>query len=199
MGIIQAIEIFAFITGVAYVVLEIFQKNAMWVVGILTGIACSYSFAVQHLWASMGLNIYYVFVSVWGLWEWRRDRAKLSSSPGDGGDSPAIHLHRLDRSTALLSGVLFVVGTAALYFVLREIGDSSTLLDSVVTVLSAIGTWWLAKSYPAQWLVWIVADVLSSLMCFLSGMPWMGVLYLLYWGSAVYGYYHWMNNGRWVD
>lgn len=42
MDLIQAIEIFAFVTGLAYIVLEIFQKNAMWVLGIATGIACAY-------------------------------------------------------------------------------------------------------------------------------------------------------------
>ena len=33
MTLVEAIEIFALVTGVAYVVLEILQKNAMWVVG----------------------------------------------------------------------------------------------------------------------------------------------------------------------
>ena len=37
MDIIQMIEIFAFVTGVAYIVLEVLQKNAMWVVGFSRG------------------------------------------------------------------------------------------------------------------------------------------------------------------
>ena len=79
MDILQLIEIFAFVTGVLYLILEIAQKNAMWVIGILTGVACAYSFAVQRLWASMGLNIYYVFVSIWGLYQWRRDSRMLAA------------------------------------------------------------------------------------------------------------------------
>ena len=70
-GIIQAIEVFAFITGLAYIILEIGQKNLMWIVGIATGAACAFSFAVQHLWASMVLNVYYVLISIWGLIQWR--------------------------------------------------------------------------------------------------------------------------------
>jgi nicotinamide mononucleotide transporter len=65
--VIQAIEIFALVTGIVYVVLEILQKNAMWVIGILTGAACAFEFAVTHVWASMGLNLYYVAMSVVGL------------------------------------------------------------------------------------------------------------------------------------
>ena len=67
MDWIQAIEIFALVTGVIYLVLEILQKNAMWVVGILTSAACAFSFAYQQVWASMGLNLYYVAMSVVGF------------------------------------------------------------------------------------------------------------------------------------
>ena len=60
------LEIFSLVTGLIFLILEIRQKNAMWVIGILTGAACAFSFAVQHVWASMGLNIYYLAVSVIG-------------------------------------------------------------------------------------------------------------------------------------
>ena len=77
MNLVQWIEIFAMVTGLAYVVLEILQKNAMWVVGVLTGAACAVSFAIQHSWGMMSLNIYYVFISFVGLVRWRRDGAAV--------------------------------------------------------------------------------------------------------------------------
>ena len=52
--------------------LEILQKNAMWVLGIFTGAACAVSFGVQHVWASMVLNLYYVGVSFYGLRAWKK-------------------------------------------------------------------------------------------------------------------------------
>lgn len=188
---IKAIEIFAFITGLVYIVLEIQQKNLMWVLGILTGVACSFSFAVQHLYASMGLNIYYVAVSVWGLYQWKKDAGKLS---GDAGSS--IHLNKLDARTIVISAVLFVAGSIALIAFLKAVGGSETQMDAVTAVLSAIGTWWLAKSYPEQWLVWIVADIMSTILCVTAGMYWMTVLYLAYTAAAVFGYVHWRRNGE---
>ena len=101
---VRTIELFAFITGIIYIILEIRQKNMMWVIGILTGLACSFSFAVQHLYASMGLNIYYVFVSIWGLVQWRRDKGTLA---GEG--ESVIHLNRLSLKTALVSLAIFLV------------------------------------------------------------------------------------------
>ena len=196
MDIIQIIEIFAFVTGIIYIVLEIGQKNTMWAVGILTGVACSYSFAVQHLWASMGLNIYYVAMSIWGLYQWRRDSMTLKS---DNPEGATIHLAKPGKAVLLWSAVLMVIGTAGMIALLRALGDSSTVLDAVVTVMSAIGTWWLAKSYPQQWLIWIAADILSTVLCLTSGMYWMAVLYLAYTLSAIYGYWHWTKNGRYIN
>ena len=191
MDLIKAIEIFAFVTGIIYLILEIKQKNFMWVIGILTGVACAYSFGVQRLWASMGLNIYYVVVSVWGLYKWRKDSAKLD-------DGTEVHLAVLSKKTMLVSALIFVLGTALMVWLLHALGDSSTILDAVVTVMSAIATWWLAKSYPQQWLLWILADALSFALCLTSGMYWMAVLYLAYAASAVYGWYYWRKKGKYV-
>ncbi len=199
MDIISLIEQFAFYTGILYVILEILQKNFMWVLGILTGAACAYSFAVQHLYASMGLNIYYVIVSFWGLYQWRKDKNRLEASASAESEGATIHLERLSRKTALISLAVFVVGTALLILLLKAIGDSESVLDAVVTVMSAIATWWLAKSYPQQWLLFIVADILSTILCFTSGLNWMAVLYMVYIASAVYGYYHWMKKGAYVQ
>ena len=189
--VIQAIEIFALVTGIVYVVLEILQKNAMWVVGILTGAACAFEFAVTHVWASMGLNLYYVAMSVVGLIQWRKASGQVEE--GD------IHLRKVSLKAGILSAVLFTAGTAVMVPVLKATGDPAPFLDAVAVMLSVVGTWWLAQSYLEQWLIWIVADVLTTTLCLTTGQYWMAVLYLVYIGSAVYGYIHWKSRGKYVS
>ena len=188
--IIQAIEIFAAVTGVLYVILEILQKNSMWVLGILTGVACAFSFSVTHVWASMGLNVYYVVMSVIGLIQWR----KASAQVGEG----EIHLQVLPKNVGVWSVVLFFVGSLVLIQVLRATGDAQPFLDAVAVTLSIIGTWWLAQSYLQQWMLWILADILSTTLCITTGQYWMAGLYLVYIGSAVYGYFHWKRKGKYI-
>ena len=186
----QAIEIFALVTGILYVVLEIMQKNSMWVVGILTGAACAFSFGVQHVWASMGLNLYYVGMSVVGLIQWR----KAGQQVGEG----EIHLQALPKKVGVWSVVFFFVGSLVLIQVLRATGDAQPYWDATATVLSVIATWWLAQSYLQQWLLWILADVLSTVLCLTTGQYWMALLYLAYAASAVYGYFHWKKQGKYL-
>lgn len=187
MDLIQAIEIFAMVTGVVYVVLEILQKNAMWVVGIATGAACAYSFSIQHSWGMVGLNIYYMVMSVVGLVQWRRDGAAVEEGQ--------IHLRPLRRKTALWSMLLYLAGSLTLIWVFRRFGDQAPVLDALATMLSVIATWWLAESHLQQWLLWIVADVLTTALCLVTGQYWLSVLYVAYVLSAVYGYCHWKKKG----
>ena len=189
--VIQAIEIFALVTGVVYLVLEILQKNSMWVVGILTSTACAFEFAITHVWASMGLNLYYVVVSVIGFIQWR----KASEVVGEG----EIHLARLPRAVAIWSAVLFVLGSLVLMLVLRAAGDPAPRLDAVAVTLSVIATWWLAQSYLQQWLLWIMADILTTTLCLSTGQYWMAALYIAYIASAVYGYFHWKRKGKYLS
>lgn len=189
--VIQAIEIFALVTGIVYVVLEILQKNAMWVVGILTGAACAFEFAVTHVWASMGLNLYYVAMSVVGLIQWRKASGQVEE--GD------IHLRKVSLKAGILSAVLFTAGTAVMIPILKATGDPAPFLDAVAVMLSVVGTWWLAQSYLEQWFIWIVADVLTTALCLKTGQYWMAILYLAYIGSAVYGYIHWKSRGKYVS
>ena len=184
---VQVIEIFAFVTGIAYIVLEILQKNAMWVVGILTAAACAYSFAVQRSWGMMGLNFYYIVISVIGLIQWRKDGAAVGED--------VIHLRELPRKTVVWSAVAFVFGSLALIWLFRALGDGVSELDATATAFSVIATWWLTRSYIQQWMLWVVANTLTTALCVVNGQYWMAVLYLAYVASAVYGYLHWKKKG----
>ena len=100
-------EIFTLVTGVIYIILEIRQKNSMWLVGILTSLAAMWVFFRQGLYASFGLNTYYLITAFIGLWQWRRNRASLST--GDNGqeqkDDNIVVLNRLTIRTVIVSAV----------------------------------------------------------------------------------------------
>ncbi|MBR5141869.1 MAG: nicotinamide mononucleotide transporter [Bacteroidales bacterium] len=187
-------EIITLITGVIYIILEIRQKNAMWVLGIFTSSAAIIVFFRQGLYASFGLNIYYLITSFIGLWHWRRDKKKLD-------EEHSIHLNRLTRKTVITSAIAAITGIIALSYgmdLMAELGfkeNPMSVLDASVAVLSVIATWWLVRSYIQQWWLWIAADTLSTILCATQGMWWMALLYLLYTASALIGLRHWKKNG----
>lgn len=191
-------QIFTLVTGVIYIILEIRQKNFMWVVGIATSIAAMWVFFRQGLYASFGLNTYYLITSFIGLWQWRRDRIRLvSNGPAEQADD-VIHLNRLTPAVIILSAVVAVAGTVSLAWLMELVENPMSYLDATVTVMSAIATWWLVKSYIQQWWLWIAADMLSTILCATQGMWWMTALYAAYTLSAIIGYNHWKRKGQYV-
>ena len=195
----ELMEIFTLVTGVIYIILEIRQKNLMWLIGVLTSVAAMWVFFRQGLYASFALNTYYLVTSFIGLWQWSRDKKKLVSE-GD-----RIHLNRLTAKTVAVSAVVMVLGTFGLVELMQWLNSTGILqenpmsyLDSAATILSAIATWWLVRSYIQQWWLWIVADLMSTILCASQGMWWMTALYAAYTLSAVYGWAHWHRNGKYI-
>ena len=192
-------EIFTLVTGVIYIILEIRQKNLMWLVGVLTSVAAMWVFFRQGIYASFALNTYYLVTSFIGLWQWSRDKKRLVS------DGDRIHLNRLTVKTVAVSAVVMVLGTFGLVELMQWLNSAGILqenpmsyLDSAATILSAIATWWLVRSYIQQWWLWIVADLMSTILCASQGMWWMTALYAAYTLSAVYGWAHWHRNGKYI-
>lgn len=192
-------EIFTLVTGVIYIILEIRQKNFMWVVGILTSVAAMWVFFRQGLYASFVLNAYYLVTSFIGLWQWGRDKVRLQQTEKAQDEGDVIHLNRLSFKTIFISLIVAVVGTSALAHVMELLENPMSFLDASVAVLSAVATWWLVRSYPEQWWLWIVADTLSAVMCASQGMWWMTALYAAYALSAVYGLSYWKKHGVYVS
>ena len=197
-------QIFTLVTGVIYIVLEIRQKDFMWIVGIATSLAAMWVFFRQGLYASFGLNTYYLVTSFVGLWQWGKDSRKLKSckergKTGKGAskkEAPSIHLNGLSRMTVIVSALVVAVGTWGLAQLMELLENPMSYLDAGVAVLSAVATWWLVRSYIQQWWLWIVADTLSTILCATQGMWWMTALYAAYTLSAVYGYIHWKRHGQ---
>lgn len=193
-------QLFTLVTGVLYMILEIRHHNLMWVVGIVTSAAAMWVFFRQGLYASFGLNAYYLVTAIIGLWHWSRDRRRFLSDADTVIEKMAaedtIVLNRLTLKTAIISLIVTVAGTLVLAYVMKRFEDPMSYLDSTVTVLSAVATWWLVRSYIEQWWLWILADTLSTVLCLSQGMWWMAVLYAAYTVTAIIGLRYWHRHGQ---
>jgi nicotinamide mononucleotide transporter PnuC len=86
------IEVFGAVTGILYVILEIRQNIWLWPVGIVTSAVYIWVFFTGKLYADMGLQGYYLVISVLG-WYWWIKGAGLRAQ-GSGQKSPLESLSR---------------------------------------------------------------------------------------------------------
>ena len=78
------IEIFGAITGIIYVFLEIRQNIWLWPVGIITSAVYIIVFFTSKFYADMGLQGYYLVISLAGWYWWVRGRGRGASKNGSG-------------------------------------------------------------------------------------------------------------------
>jgi len=181
------IEIFGVLTGILYVILEVKQNRLLWPLGIITSAAYIYIFFSGKFYADMGLQIYYVLISIYGWYYWSRGGSKAAK-----GELP---VHRINRQQLLLLFLTFALSWAGIYFVLVRFTDSTVPMgDSLTTALAIVATWMLTRKIIEQWFLWIIANVVSIGLYIYKGLYPTVILYVVYAGMAVYGYLEWKRS-----
>ena len=121
-------------------------------------VGAKYGNALLHL-------LYFLPMQFVGFAQWRRRGA----SGKDG-----VKARRLSLKGRIVAGSAFVLGSAALFVLLRVTGAGSTpLTDAISVVCNIIGQLLLSTAYMEQWFFWIGVNVSSIVMwsLTLAGSP----------------------------
>lgn len=182
------VEIFGAVAGIAYVILEIRRNILLWPLGIITSAVYIYVFGRNGFYANMGLQVYYLVISVYGWYRWRRRQE------GDQ-NGARTDVRRIDSATAAVCALVAVVLWAGLWLLLDRATDSPVpLWDGLIASLSVVATWMLTRKYIEQWYVWIVANAIAVVVYLASGLYPTAVLFLVYFVMAIVGLREWSRS-----
>ena len=187
----QLLEYFGVLTGLLYLFLEIRQHRAMWVVGFLTSLVYVFVFFFSKIYADMGLNIYYVAISIYGFWQWTRKSGTGTSGTGEAAASQEAILYR-NMTPRLFAGISFAILAlfALLYYVLHHFTDSPIPVgDAFTTAVGIVATWMLARRIIEHWIFWIIVNCVSVYLYYLRGLYPTMFLYICYAVLAAIGLY----------
>lgn len=195
------LELFGVVFGFIYLYLEIVQKKGMWLVGFLMAAVYAVVYWQQEVYASMCFQIYYVLVSIYGFLQWGKD--KLLAGAGEArlqgvteSETSQIIYRKMPLKVLLLSILIYAAVVSFMVLVLgKYTDDPMPFADSSITVVSAIATFWLSKSYREQWLAWLVVNTFTVTMCLRIGLYPTAVLYFVNAVASIYGYLHWKRKG----
>jgi nicotinamide mononucleotide transporter len=178
------IEVIGAVTGLIYLYLEIRQNIWLWPVGIITSAFYIYIFFVSKFYADMGLQVYYLVISIYGWHHW------LTGGKGQNRDE--LPITRIDWRTALILLPITIAIFAIIAFVLIRYTDSPVPLgDAFTTALSITATWMLARKIIEQWWVWVVVNLVSLGLYVYKGLYPTSVLFFFYFSMAIVGYFEW--------
>ena len=193
----QLLEYFGVLTGLLYLLLEIRQHRAMWVVGFLTSLVYVFVFFFSKIYADMGLNIYYVAISIYGFWQWTRKKAINEEKTNQNAPANEAILYR-NMTFPLLTGIILAILAiyALLYYILHNFTDSPIPAgDAFTTAVGIIATWMLARRIIEHWIFWIIVNCVSVYLYYLRGLYPTMFLYICYAILAAVGLYTWKKKG----
>jgi len=178
------IELLGAILGIAYIFFSIKQSILTWPVGLLTSILYVWVFFVSKLYADMGLQVYYVAISIYGWYEWLRGNQSNHSEP--------IQVSRLSMKLGFILAIVSLLLFILIWFILKNYTDSPVpMADAFATALSIVATWMLARKILEHWLVWIFVDAFSIGLFWYKDLLPTVILFVVYTVMAFVGYREW--------
>ena len=135
----------------------------------------------------MGLQVYYLVISVYGWWHWLYGNGNEKTD-----DLPVARTSMKQWFyISLASLALFLVMVA----ILVNFTDSPVPVgDAFVTALSITATWMLARKLIEQWWIWVVVNLVSLGLFIWKGLYPTSVLFFFYFTMAVVGYFQWKKD-----
>ena len=187
------VELSGTVFGLIYVWLSIRQSLFTWPAGIITSLLYCWVLFDAKFYAGMGLQGYYVVISIYGWWSWQQ------GGNGDSGDEQ-LHVSHTGSKLWIKLFILNLLLTILMYYLLGRYTDSPIPFgDAFTTSLSIIATWMLARKKIEQWLIWIFIDLVSAGLYLYRGLYPTVFLFVVYTIMAGIGYLEWHKETKKVS
>jgi len=181
------IEVLGVITSLIYLYFSVRQMILLWPFGIISSALFIYIFFSTRFYADMALQIYYLFISMYGWYHWTHGIRESSSDK--------LPVKKVNVTTGIVLLMIFGMLWISIGMILKHLTDSDVPWgDAFTTAGSIIATWMLARKILEHWLVWIIVDLVAAGLYFSKGMYPTLILYLIYSIIAVVGYYQWRKD-----
>ncbi len=177
-------------------------------IGTVLGLVVVWFLIRENVWA-WPLGVAYVIVSITVLWEARLYANLLLHVAAflplnlygwyywlfGTGDQEELPVTRASWSVLATLAVLGVAAAAALgtYFA-TQTDAAYPYWDNAVFAMSLAAMWLTARKKIENWMVWFVVNIISVALYSLQGLGGYAILYAIYIGMAVWGYFTWRRS-----
>jgi nicotinamide mononucleotide transporter PnuC len=181
------VEVVGASLALLYLLLEIRQKWTMWIVGIFSSAFYVYIFFHAHLFANMGINVYYTLMSFYGLYCWKL--AKRSDKEN------SIDFHSISSRLAIILSMLSVLIFIVIYGILTLFPESEVPVpDALVAALSIVATWMTARKIVECWYPWIFVNFFAVGLYAYQELYPTAVLFIIYGILSIFGLINWRKS-----
>ncbi len=180
------LEILGVISGLLCVYLAALNNIWNWPIAIISVGIYIFIFLDAHLFADMGLQVYFLVMNIYGWYYWSQKPASENKAP----------VMLVTRNEIILSAAAIVIFTFILGSFLKYTTASFPFLDSFCTACSLVAQVFLARKVLENWLIWIFVDIIYVGVYIFKGLELTAIMYAVYVGIALLGYIDWRRDYR---
>jgi|WetSurMetagenome_2_1015567.scaffolds.fasta_scaffold638698_1 nicotinamide mononucleotide transporter len=173
------------ITGILYVIFASHQRLVCWVFGIISSACIAWkSFTDYKLMADGLLQVFYIIVGFYGLYQWVTGRINERPKPVT---VSSIKFHLIPVIVCLL------ISLPASWLLIHYASARYGYLDTALTLLSVFATFLLIRKDLHNWIYWIVIDIVYVVLYLKSEGLLFALLFLIYTIVSVWGFRQWRS------
>ena len=179
----STLEIISTVLSLIYIVLAVNNKSICFVFGLVASLFWGYvSMFSYNLLFDAILQIFYMGMSLYGLYLWRSGEDKAE-------ELPISQMTVKDHWVTLFIGVVIGVGVA---YVTGLFYDASwPYLDSLTTAFLMLATYYLVKRKIECWIYFMITDAVYIYIYWLQGAKLFAGMMVVYTIMAAVGYWQW--------
>lgn len=182
-----ALELIAFVTGIASVIYAKRENILVYPVGLIaTTITVYLLFKAAYL-GDMVINVYYSVMSIYGWYNWARKK----------NDEVVVHISRTNSKEKIVGVLLFVITmvvTYLIYIVFDYEIQTANYIDIFTSGLFFTAMWYMATKKIENWTLWIIADVITVPLYIYRGLGILALQYIIFTVLAIQGYIEWRKS-----
>lgn len=194
------LEFFGVVSGVAAIILSALAHVWSWPIGIINVVLSFFLFLQVQLYPDMLLQVFFFVTNILGWWRWTHPR------PGEEDRKNELKVSFLKPGQLILLIVLSTVGTLllgtaaknfhALFPSIFSKPSASPYLDSFITVMSVITTFYMIQKKVESWIIWLLVDMIATYLYYVRDIKFYSAMYLAFCFIAAFGLWNWIREYR---
>jgi nicotinamide mononucleotide transporter len=197
---VSYLEFFGVLSGIVAVVLSSLANVWSWPIGIINVTLSFFLFFQVQLYPDMFLQIFFFVTNVIGWWRWTHPK------PHEEDRKHELRVSFMNRKDVILVTLLGFAGTFLLGLFAQNLHDifpaiftkpsAAPYLDSFITVMSVITTFYMIQKKIECWAIWLLVDIVATYLYFARDIKFYGVLYLAFCFIAAFALWNWIREYR---
>ena len=178
------LELVAVLFGIISVLFARKNNILVYPTGLISTILYVYILFKFQLYGDLIINGYYSIMSVLGWYLWSKTK--------DGEDEfPISSINCKEFIISVLIFIITLTFVAFVYHFFDKFTHWTAYVDALTTGLFFVGMWLMAKRKIENWILWIIADIISVPLYFYKGLTFSSFQFIVFTIIAILGYKEW--------